>query len=250
MTRDEELQPRRVAMLSKSSMHWFLRGARGVASVPALILMTSMVGFGVLCRESGVTLGQAMFMTGTIWALPSQVILVGSIATGASLFTTAIGVSLSAVRFAPMIASWVTIVRSEKTPQWQYLVLSHVVAVTSYLFSALHMPRMAPETRIPYFTGFAVTLTALNVGVTGASYLLAGALPTVLAGALFFVTPVYFLTALTATATITAERLALALGVVLGPVFAATGLPLALVWAGVLGGGLAYLGGRFARRQA
>lgn len=233
----------------ESSALWFFRGMRGVASVPALILTMSMIGFGVLCRESGISLAQAMFMTAAIWALPSQVILVGAIAGGGSLATAAIAVSLSSIRFAPMIASWVTIVRSDKTRQWQLLLLSHFVAVTSYVFSALRMPTVAPQYRIPYFTGFAMTLTASNVAITGASYLAAGALPTVLAGALFFVTPIYFLTALTATARITAERLALAAGIVLGPVFSASGLPLDLVWAGLLAGGLAYAGDRLTRKR-
>ena len=51
---------------------WVLRGMGGVLSVPAAILLTSMAGFGVLCREAGLTLGQAVFMTAAVWALPSQ----------------------------------------------------------------------------------------------------------------------------------------------------------------------------------
>jgi len=62
-----------------SPLVWFARGTLGIASAPALILMVTFIGFGVLCRESGLTLGQAMFMTASVWALPSQVVLVGSI---------------------------------------------------------------------------------------------------------------------------------------------------------------------------
>ncbi|WP_245431368.1 AzlC family ABC transporter permease, partial [Rhodoplanes roseus] len=65
-----------------TGLRWFLRGVGGIVSVPAFILMASFIGFGVLCRESGITLGEAVFMTGFVWALPSQLVLVGAIAAG------------------------------------------------------------------------------------------------------------------------------------------------------------------------
>lgn len=228
---------------------WVLRGVRGVVSVPTAILLASMAGFGVLCRESGLTFGQALFTTAVTWALPSQVVLVGAIAGGASLATAAIGVALSAIRFVPMVASWATLFPSGKTARWQLLALSHFVAVTSWVVAMLRLPKLPPEARLPYFTGFAVTLTTAGTLVTGASFLLAGALPPALAGLLFFLTPIYFLTALTASARLTAERLALAFGLALGPLFRLLGAPLDLVWAGLAGGTLAWLGHRLARRR-
>jgi predicted branched-subunit amino acid permease len=228
---------------------WVLRGMRGVLSVPAAILLTSMAGFGALCRESGLTLGEAVFMTAAIWALPSQVVLVGAIASGASLPAAAIGVALSAVRFVPMIASWVPLVRTPATPKWKLVVLAHFVAVTSWVVAALQLPRIPAEARLSYFAGFAVTLTTTGTLVTGLSYLLTGGLHPVLAGLLFFLTPIYFLTALTGSARLNAERLALAIGLVLGPLVHLSGLPLDLVWAGLIGGTLAYAGHRMLARR-
>lgn len=228
---------------------WALRGMRGVISVPAAILLVSMAGFGVLAREAGLTLGQAVFMTAAVWALPSQVVLVGAIAGGASLLTAAVGVTLSAVRFVPMVASWMPMVRTERTAKWQLVVLSHFVAVTSWVVAALHLPKLPAEARLPYFAGFAITLTATATLVTGASHMVAGALPPVATGMLAFLTPVYFLVALSGAARLTAERLALGFGLVAGPLFQAAGLPLDLVWAGLVGGTLAYLGHRLADRR-
>jgi predicted branched-subunit amino acid permease len=99
---------------------WALRGMRAVLSVPAAILLTSMAGYGVLCRESGLSFGQAIFSTAAIWALPSQVVLVSAIAKGASLPVAALGVALSAIRFVPMIASWVPLVRTERPGAGSY----------------------------------------------------------------------------------------------------------------------------------
>ena len=223
---------------------------RGVLTVPALILITSMVGFGVLCRESGLTLGQSVFMTAAVWALPSQLVLVGAIATGAALPVAAIGVALSAVRLVPMIASWVPMLKAERISIWWVMLLSHCVAVTAWVIAALHLPRLPEPARFPYFAGFAATMITISTLVTGLSYLVAGSLPSIVAGMLFFLTPVYFLVALSASARLNAERFALAAGLVLGPVFRLSGFPLDLVWAGLIGGTLAYLGHRVLARRA
>jgi predicted branched-subunit amino acid permease len=225
---------------AKPSQRWVLRGMRGILSVPAFILLLSMAGFGALCREAGLTLAQAMFTTAAIWALPSQVVLVGAISGGASIAVAALGVALSAVRFVPMIASWVPMVRGPATRRWQLLGLSHFVAITSWMVASLHLPSVPAEARIRYFAGFAMTLTTMGTLVTGASYVLTGTLPPVLAGALFFLTPIYFLTALTVSSRLHAERFGLVLGLLLGPLFRFYEVPLDLVWAGLLGGTVAF----------
>jgi predicted branched-subunit amino acid permease len=218
-------------------------------TAPALILLTSMIGFGALARETGLSLGQAMFMTAAIWALPSQVVLVGAIASGAALPSAALSVALSAIRFVPMLASWVPMVKGPATPRWQIVVLSHFVAVTAWVVTALNVAKLPAHARVPYFAGFAVTLTTAGTGVTGLSFVLAGTMPPVVAGALFFLTPIYFLTALTASAKLNAERLALAAGLLFGPLFRLSGLPLDLVWAGLSAGTLAYIGHRVLARR-
>jgi predicted branched-subunit amino acid permease len=228
---------------------WVLQGMRAVVSIPAAILLTSLAGYGVLCRESGLSFGQAIFSTAAIWALPSQVVLVSGIASGAALPATAIGVALSAIRFVPMIASWVPLVRTEATRPWQLYLLAHFVAVTSWVVSTLRLPAIPAHGRVPFFAGFGVTLTGSGTVVTGVTYSLAGGLPPVLAGVLFFLTPIYFLTALTASARLNAERLALIAGLLLGPLFRYAGVPLDLVWAGLLGGAIAYAGHRLLARR-
>ncbi len=222
-------------------LRWFLYGARGIFSVPALILMGSFVGFGVLCRESGLSVGQAMAMTGTIWAMPSQVVLVGAISSGAPLVVAALAVALSAVRLTPMTASWVPLVRGPHTSRFALLAFSHFIAVTSWVWSAMRMPTVPPDVRLTYYAGFTVTLSLVNLGITCASFLLAATMPPLLAGALFFLTPIYFITALTAASRHLAERLAMPIGIILGPLFFHFQVGLDLVWAGLLGGTVAYL---------
>ncbi|TGT20407.1 branched-chain amino acid ABC transporter permease, partial [Mesorhizobium sp. M4B.F.Ca.ET.172.01.1.1] len=82
---------------------WFLRGVRAAFSLPGLILVSSFIGFAALAKDAGVTATQAAFMTGTVWALPSMVVLVGAIASGAALPAAILAVTLSAIRLMPMV---------------------------------------------------------------------------------------------------------------------------------------------------
>ena len=227
----------------------FFRGMLGVVSIPAAILMTSIFGFGVLCRESGLSLGHAVVMTGAIWALPSQVVLTGSIVAGSSLPAAALAVTLSAIRLMPMTAAWVPVVRDPGGRRWKVLLLAHFVAVTSWVWAFMKLPSVPRAGRLTYFAGFAVTLSALNIAMTAISYELAGTMPPMLAGSLFFLTPIYFVTALSAAARHLAERLAMPIGIVLGPVFFHLQVGLDLVWAGLIGGTVSYLVDYLARAR-
>ena len=53
-------------------IRWFLRGCMRICSIPALLLMSSFIGFTGLAIESGITVVQAVFMTLTIWACRSS----------------------------------------------------------------------------------------------------------------------------------------------------------------------------------
>ncbi|MDQ0327267.1 putative branched-subunit amino acid permease [Rhodopseudomonas julia] len=232
-----------------TGLRWFLRGVGGIVSVPAFILMASFVGFGVLCRESGITLGEAVFMTGFVWALPSQLVLVGAIAAGSPVIVAGVAVALSAIRLMPMTAAWVPLVRGPKTRKWQLILMSHCVAVTAWVWSVMRLRDTPPDKRAAYFAGFGATLITVNVCITAISYVSAASLPPLLAAGLFFLTPIYFLTALTASARQAAERLALVFGLVLGPLLRASGLGFDLLWAGVIGGTLAFAGHKLLLRS-
>jgi predicted branched-subunit amino acid permease len=188
-------------------------------------------------------------MTATIWALPSQVVLAGSIASGASLPASAIAVTLSAIRLMPMTAAWVPVVRNPGSPRWKLLLLSHFVAVTAWVWALMRLPSLPRSVRLSYFAGFAMTLSVLNIAITVLSFELAGTMPPLLAGSLFFLTPIYFITALSAAARHLAEKLAMPLGIVLGPLFFHMQIGLDLVWTGLIGGTIAYLADRLVRNR-
>lgn len=219
---------------------WYLRGVRGIVSVPAFILMLSFVGFGAFAREAGMSVSEAAFSTAIVWALPSQVVLAGSIAAGTSLGLVAVAVALASVRMTPMVAAWVPIVRGPKSTRLSLVLMSHFVAITAWIVSMNRLPDMPREGRGAYFVGFGSSLTICNTGITVLSFMLAGELSEVWRGALLFLTPIYFLTSLTAAAKLRSDQLAMLLGLIFGPLIYLTGVQLDLLWTGLLAGTLAF----------
>ncbi|MCT4655383.1 MAG: AzlC family ABC transporter permease [Cohaesibacter sp.] len=231
-----------------SGFAWYRRGMSHLLTTPALVLYLSFIGFGGFARESGVELGHAMAMTGLIWALPSQVVLIGGIASGAGLAAIALAVTLASIRLMPMAVALVPELRDKDTPSWKLYALSHVTAITGWVFAMQHVPHLPRYARIPFFAGFGVTLCFLNIGVTAIGYSIAGAVPPLAAAALFFMTPLYFLLTLPSAARLLSDRLALIFGIVLGPLFAMFVSGPDLIWTGLVGGVLAYGIGRYVRR--
>lgn len=224
---------------------WFLRGAGAVVSIPAVILVAAFVGFAGLARESGLSLGEAVLSTATVWALPNQVVLVSALSSGTSVLTAALAVTLTAVRLMPMVVAWAPVIRDHDTPKWKLLALSHFVAVTAWVFAMSRLPELPRAARIPFFAGFALTLSLTNIIVTAVAFEMIGHMPEMLAGALFFLTPIYFLLSLWAAARHAIDRIAMVAGLILGPVFFQLMPEFDLLLSGVIGGTAAYFLGRF-----
>jgi predicted branched-subunit amino acid permease len=223
---------------------WYARGARNILSLPAFILMGAFVGFAGFAKESGIEIAHAMFMTAMIWALPAKVVLVAAIASGQTLMPAFFAVSLSSARLMPMVTTLVPELRGRNTRTATLLFLSHFVAVTAWVMAMERIGRAPRERRTAYFAGFAVTLTAINTLIVGGVYLTSAALPAFVLGALFFLTPIYFLTSLWATARDHVVKFAMVAGLVLGPVFHLVAPQFDLLLAGIIGGALAFLAGR------
>jgi len=188
-------------------------------------------------------------MTGLVWALPSVVVLTGALTSGLGLIPAAIAVALASVRLMPMTVALIPLLKVEgRTPRWQLLLASHFVAVTAWVFAMRTLPDVPRSGRLPYFFGFAVTVACFVVSVTGIAYFMIERMPTMIAGALFLLTPVYFICSLWGAARIAADKVAMITGLVLGPVFYLHAPGLDLLWTGLIGGTLAYAAARYARR--
>ena len=220
---------------------WFPRGMASLFSLPALILISAFVGFGGLARDAGIPLVEMLFMIPLIWALPSHLILVAGIVSGASLFTIAIGVSLAAIRMMPMTMALIPEIRTAKSKTWHLLLVSNCVAVTAWVDTLHKAPSIPREGRLPYFAGFATTMMVTVTATAGIVHQLAATFPTLLMAALYFLTPMYFATSIWNTARVGAENLALVLGFFLGPIFYFLVPGMNILLAGFIGGIGAFL---------
>jgi predicted branched-subunit amino acid permease len=235
--------------IERGGLNWFLVGMRGVLSLPALILMTSYVGFSAFALEAGLSRSEAVAMTLGIWALPAQMILVGSMLGGANIAASFLAVTLSSIRMMPMVASIVPEMRTPKTPVWILLFLSHFIAITSWVFAATHLRDVPRQYRVVFFAGFGMTLTLTNAVIVGISYGIVSQFPPMVAGALFMLTPVYFVSSIWASAKQVVVKLAFVIGVVLGPLMALVSPQFDVLIAGIGGGTIAYLIDRYRRRR-
>ncbi len=220
---------------------WYFKGVATAFSLPALILMSAFIGFAGLAREAGITLAQTLFMTAVVWALPAKVVLIGAILTGSSLPAAAFAVTLSSVRMTPMVVALMPELRAGRGRTWVLYLLSHFVAVTSWVLAMERIRNVPPAMRTAWYGGLGGTLILLNLGVVAVVYVLAGSLPPILSAALLMLTPLYFLTSLWASARESASHFAMIFGLVLGPVFHVLLPGFDLLAAGIIGGGAAFL---------
>lgn len=232
----------------KSGRQWFLLGARAAISIPALILTAAFVGYAGLARETGLTLPETLAMTGLIWALPSIVVLTGALSSGMGLIPASIAVALASVRLMPMTMALMPMVKVPgKTKTWHLLIASHFVAVTAWVFAMRNLPDLPRAARLPYFTGFGASVTSFVFCMTGIAYLAVERMPDVVAGALVLLTPVYFLCSLWGAARLNVDKVSMVVGLALGPVFFLYLPGLDLLWTGLVGGTVTYLGMRALR---
>ena len=147
--------------------YWFIQGMRGIVSLPAFILFCSFVGFTGFAAESGIGRAEAVFMTGSVWALPAMVLLVTSALGNVALPAAFLTVTLSSIRLMPMVAALIPEIRTGKTRTIALLAVSHFVAVTAWVFTMERIQQVPPEHRVKFFAGFGITLTSCNMMIVG-----------------------------------------------------------------------------------
>jgi predicted branched-subunit amino acid permease len=224
-----------------SSTAAFFGGVKSaVTSVFFLVLMGTYIGIGALAHDFGLASWWLALSSMLIWAAPAQVILISALGAGASLFEVAIAVTLSAIRLFPMVVALLPLLRGQGTRLRDLLLPTHFTSVSMWVESLRLLPAMPQQWRIAFCNGLSVGYMGTAVAFGFAGYYLAAGLPPLFAGTLLFLTPMSFLISTARNAHMMVDRLALVLGLVLGPVLTAMQVQLDLMWTGVVGGTLAY----------
>lgn len=213
----------------------------GFRCVFPYVLFGTYIGIGALAHDFGFSLVWVLLSTLLIWAGPAQLILISGLGTGATLMETAIAVTLSAVRLLPMVASLLPIMRTPQTPTWHLVLPAHFTAISTWAESIRLLPTLPRHERVAFCNGIGAALLIAATCGTGAGYFLSGKLPTALSASLLFLTPLSFITSMARNARQVADRVALGLGFVIGPILSWANVGLELMWTGIVAGTIAYV---------
>ena len=218
----------------------FALGLRAGYSVAAFVLFATALGFGALARDAGFTLGQAAFLSVTMFALPNQVVLIDQLARGASIAGAALAVTLAAVRLFPMVATTMPTLRGSRRRPLLELLAAHFVAVTTWIEGTRRLPAVAPELRLAHHLGIGVAVCIMMVLGSVAGFLLTGGVPAPVSAALVFTTPLYFIMSLVISSQSRMDMAAIVLGCGLAPLLYLVVPGFDLLATGLIGGTLAY----------
>jgi len=225
----------------QSSVAAYLAGVLAAwRSVLAYVLVGTYVGIAALAHDFGFSLGWVVASTFLVWVGPGQVILISALGAGATALEAAVAVGLSGVRLLPMVVSLLPLLKDKDTPTRALILPAHLTAVSMWIEAQGLLPALPRDQRLPFANGLGIGfMVAAQLG-TCLGYYLAVALPPLLTAALLFLTPMSFLISTTRNCRVLADWLALAIGVVLGPLLAWWQIGLDLLWTGIVGGSLAY----------
>ena len=208
-------------------------------SVFFYVLLGNYVGIGALAHEFGFSVGWIVLCTILIWAAPAQVILISTLGS-AALFEVALAVSLSSVRLLPMVAALLPMFNRPGIRQRELLLPMHYTAISVWVEGMRLLPTCPRDERVAFYNGLGTGLLVAACLASVAGFYLAGLLPSRLAAALLFFTPmaIMFVSARNSRALL--DRLAFVLGLVIGPIIAAQKIGLDLMWTGLIAGTIAY----------
>lgn len=222
----------------------FLRGVVASFGISGYVLIAGSVGFGALVRDLGLGVDFAIQSSIVLYALPAQVILAAELGRGASLFAAAFAVTLTSVRLLPMGVTVTPFLKDYKGRRWREIMAMHFVAVTAWIEANRRLGPLPPHLRLSHFIGFGFMFMVFTAASAAVGFAIAGRVPVALTAALLFFTPAYFLLSMMQTAFKREDWLAIALGVVIGPLTYLVSPDLDLLVAGVVGGTIAYHYGR------
>ena len=135
----------------------------------------------------------AMPGTVLVWAGPAQIILITTLASGATIVQSAIAVTVSAIRLFPMVVAVLPLMRTAKTKRRHLILVAHFTAVTLWVECYRFLPHVPRERRVAFVHGLGCGLMSIGLTATVIGYELAANLSQTLASAILLLTPLAFL---------------------------------------------------------
>ena len=210
-------------------------------SLPAFILLTTMMGFGSLARSAGFDASMAAVATLLIWGLPGQLAMVELTTTGQGIVAIVFACSLANARFLPMVVSFIPAMSRDKLGLSRMILDAQLLSINSWTMCLREFPGVAADFRHLYFLTFASSILLSAILGTTIGYHGAVLFPDSLVLGLIFISPLFFALVLSAVPE-RAARISLVLGCVTIPVTHYLFPSVDLMITGVVGGSLGFIG--------
>lgn len=210
------------------------------ATILSLVLFVTYIGIGALSHESQFSLLWAILATILVWAGPAQIILITTLASGASIVQSAIAVTMSAIRLFPMVVAVLPMMRNEQTKRRHLVLVAHFTAVTLWVECYRFLPHVPRERRVVFVHGLGCGLMMIGLSATVVGYELAAHLSQTFGAAILLLTPLAFLFSTARNSRELADVLALLLGLVFYPLASLMNSGLDILVSGLAAGTIAY----------
>ena len=215
------------------------------STILSLVLFVTYIGIGALAHGTHFSLAWALLSTALVWAGPAQIILISTLASGATIVQSAIAVTVSAIRLFPMVVAVMPMMRTPQTKRRHLILVAHFTAVTLWVECYRFLPQVPRERRIAFVHGLGCGLISVGLCATVIGYFLAANLSQTFASAILLLTPLAFLFSTARNCKELADGVALVLGLVLYPFAAQINSGLDILLSGVVAGSIAYCVYRF-----
>ena len=211
------------------------------STILSAVLFVTYIGIGALAHDTHFSLAWALLATLLVWAGPAQIILISTLASGASIVQSAIAVTVSAIRLFPMVISVLPMMRSPETKKRQLILVAHFTAVTLWVECYRFLSNVPRERRIAFVHGLGSGLLLIGLVATTIGYALAASLTQTFASAILLLTPLSFLFSTARNSKELADVLALGLGLAFYPLATLLGSGFDILISGVAAGTVAFL---------
>ena len=203
-------------MKNKHKILMFRTGILEGLKMPFWMVLASMIGFGSMAQDLGLSMEIAVVSSLAIWGLPGQVAMVELMAVGLPVLSIVIASSLANMRFMPMTVVAMPLFKGDSSAfKYRYL-LAQMLSINIWSVFMRHGPKLAVKNRLPFY--FGVSTICLMGGCIGTiiGFAAADFLPLYLTVSLIFLNPVYFVFVFSSAQNFNC-LLAAGLGAILGP---------------------------------
>ncbi len=234
---------------SSRGMMPFLEGARACVGVPAIGIFMTMLGYGVMARDGGLSAFQAAVSTVAVWGISGQVAMVEMLGAGSDVLAICVAAGLVNLRMLPIAISGLPmILAGRKLILPLKLILVQTTSVTGWTHAqTIMLEQVAPEDRLLHYVGFSATLVSSAIAGTIAGHVAGGGAPPMVMTVAVFLTPLY-LYLLVASARQKINQLSVIFGSLFGLAFYPAIGDWSVAAAGVVGGSLAFAAARKSRQ--